>query len=251
MIKILTKQKYTEDLYKSINVLTGIPLTKLKNYSKENNLVNILEHPMVIDPNDRQLMKINKLNEFLTTYNILKIKEFNEKVSLDSSTKAGEFFLSLLANKKDRERVMIGFLDSSNRIIELKTVSEGTVSEAYIYPREILKMALLNDSKNIIISHNHPGGSRRPSSHDISFTQKLIDIFKPLEINVLDHIIIADDNYYSMSENNSLPNNILNKANYDVIHFTEENSEEKASEEERVYESPDYEEIDEEDEFEI
>ena len=57
------KEIYTDSFFKSLNKLTGIPMRKIKDYAKENNPFNILEHPMVVDPNDRQLEKIGKLKE--------------------------------------------------------------------------------------------------------------------------------------------------------------------------------------------
>ena len=64
---MVTKEKYTDSFFRSLNKLTGISMSKLKNYAKENNPFNILEHPGVVDPNDRQLEKISKLNEFISS----------------------------------------------------------------------------------------------------------------------------------------------------------------------------------------
>jgi DNA repair protein RadC len=78
-------------------------------------------------------------------------------------------------------------------------------------------MALANDCSSIILSHNHPGGSLRASKEDIALTQRIVDIFKPLDINVIDHIIVGGYSFSSMAENDVLPSNKMDVANYEPI----------------------------------
>jgi len=222
-----TKAKYSDSFFQSLNKLTGIPMSKLKSYAKENNPFNILEHPGVVDPNDRQLEKINKLNEFIASYNVLKLDQENEKITFKSPNDSGKYFASLLGGVKDKERFLVAFLDNSNSIIELRTVSQGTTNMAVVYPRDILKMALANDCSSIILSHNHPGGSLRASNEDVALTQRIVDIFKPLDIKVLDHIIVGGYSFSSMAENGVLPNDRMDVANYEPIKLS-------AAEEEQV-----------------
>jgi DNA repair protein RadC len=212
-----TKAKYSDSFFQSLNKLTGIPMSKLKSYAKENNPFNILEHPGVVEPNDRQLEKLNKLNEFIASYNVLKLDQENDKITFKSPNDSGKYFASLLGGVKDKERFLVAFLDNSNSIIELRTVSQGTTNMAVIYPRDILKMALANDCSSIILSHNHPGGSLRASKEDVALTQRIVDIFKPLDINVIDHIIVGGYSFSSMAENDVLPSNKMDVANYEPI----------------------------------
>jgi DNA repair protein RadC len=222
-----TKAKYSDSFFQSLNKLTGIPMSKLKSYAKENNPFNILEHPGVVEPSDRQLEKINKLNEFIASYNVLKLDQENEKITFKSPNDSGKYFASLLGGVKDKERFLVAFLDNSNSIIELRTVSQGTTNMAVVYPREILKMALANDCSSIMLSHNHPGGSLKASVEDIALTQRIVDIFRPLDIKVLDHIIVGGYSFSSMAENGILPNDRMDVANYDPIKLS-------AAEEEQV-----------------
>jgi len=212
-----TKAKYSDSFFQSLNKLTGIPMSKLKSYAKENNPFNILEHPGVVDPNDRQLEKINKLNEFIASYNVLKLDQENEKITFKSPNDSGKYFASLLGGVKDKERFLVAFLDNSNSIIELRTVSQGTTNMAVVYPRDILKMALANDCSSIMLSHNHPGGSLKASPEDVALTQRIVDIFRPLDIKVLDHIIVGGYSFSSMAENGVLPNDRMDVANYEPI----------------------------------
>ena len=212
-----TKSKYTDDFFRSLNKLTGIPMNKIKTYAKENNPFNILEHPGVVDPNDKQLEKISKLKEFIASYNVLKMDQENEKITFRSPDESGRYFASILGGMKDKERFLVAFLDNSNSIIELKTISEGSTNMAVVYPRDILKMAMANDCTSIMLSHNHPGGSLKASKEDVALTQRIVDIFKPLDIRVLDHIIVGGYSYTSMAEKNILPTDMLSVASYDPI----------------------------------
>ena len=222
-----TKAVYTDSFFTSLNKLTGIPMSKIKNYAKENNPFNILEHPMVVEPNNRQLEKIGKLKEFISSYNVLKMTRENERIKFTSPKEAGKYFTSLLNGMKDKERVLVAFLDNGNSIIETKTISEGNTNMSVVYPRDILKMAMANDCSNILMAHNHPGGSTNPSKDDIELTQRIVNIFKPLDINVIDHIIVGGYSFSSMAENGILPSKSMDLANYQPIKLPETNEETK------------------------
>lgn len=211
------KMSYSDEFLKSLNVLTGLPIRKIQSYAKENNLFNILEHPMVVDPNEKQMEKINKLNEFISSYSLLRMEEQQYRIKFNSPTESGKYFVSLLGGMKDRERFIVSFLDNSNSIIETKMISEGGVAAAVVYPRDILKQALATDCASILLSHNHPGGSTTPSREDIALTQRIVNIFKPLDIRVIDHIVVGGMMYSSMAQNQQLPDSALEEANYAPI----------------------------------
>lgn len=209
--------QHTEKFLKGLSTLTGLPYRKVQQYVNRNNPFNILEHPRIMEPNEKQLEKIGLLNEFIASYNILKIYESNDKITLNSSTVAGQYFSALLGGMKDKERFMVAYLDNGNNIIETKTMSEGSIGQAAVYPREILKYALACDCKAMILAHNHPGGSKNFSPEDKALTQRIVDIFHPLEIKVLDHIIVSGTSYSSIAERGEIPNQCKNTANYEVI----------------------------------
>lgn len=209
--------QHTEIFLKGLITLTGLSTQKVKQYAKTNNPFNILEHPQIIEPNEKQREKIGLLNEFISSYNLLKIHESQQKVILNSSKASGQYFLALLSGLTDRERFMVAFLDNGNNIIETKVMSEGSVSQTAVYPREILKYAIACDCTSIVLAHNHPGLSTKFSQDDKTLTQRLIDIFNPLEIKVVDHIVVGGTSYSSMAQNGEIPNQINGKANYEVI----------------------------------
>ena len=96
------------------------------------------------------------------------------------------------------EQVRVLFLGLSNKLIADKVVSIGTIDEAPIYPREIVKHALDLGATGLIIAHNHPSGDPRPSMDDIQITKKLLAACREIKIEVHDHIIIASEGWTSM-----------------------------------------------------
>ena len=107
--------------------------------------------------------------------------------------------LPLFRGKK-QEYFYCLYLDNKNRLIERKLLFMGTVNRSIVHPREIFKEAYLLSSSGIICMHNHPSGEILPSNEDIELTKSLVEIGKIQGINVLDHLIISDNAYYSFSE---------------------------------------------------
>lgn len=102
----------------------------------------------------------------------------------------------------DREMVIVATLDTKNQAIGVNVVSTGTINHALMFPREVLKLAILQNATAIVIAHNHPSGDPGPSRDDLASTKRLIEAARILGISVLDHIIIGDRTYWSLSESN-------------------------------------------------
>jgi DNA repair protein RadC len=98
------------------------------------------------------------------------------------------------------EKLIAIYLNSSNEVIAFNYESEGDVDQAVIYPRKVAKNSLLNNATRIILAHNHPSGNPKPSEHDIEITKKLKSALETIEIELLDHIIIGAEGYYSFRE---------------------------------------------------
>ncbi|MCK0070919.1 MULTISPECIES: RadC family protein [Kordiimonas] len=90
-----------------------------------------------------------------------------------------------------REQFRVLFLDRKNTLIADETLSEGTVDQTAVYPREVLKSALQNDASALILVHNHPSGDPTPSKADMVMTQEIKEACGKLSIQVHDHIIIG------------------------------------------------------------
>jgi len=183
---------------KSFSLLTGISYEKLESYAQTNNVLNVFEHPYTAALSRDNIEKIHHLRELFFSYELLKMTERDDIIKLSSSDAACKYFKTLFSCNKEKERVLVAFLDSGNSVIETIVVSEGTVDQSAIFPREIAKQALFNDSVAIVMAHNHPGGSLNFSQDDIRVTKKLLKALGPLNIRILDHILVGDGVAVSM-----------------------------------------------------
>ncbi len=100
----------------------------------------------------------------------------------------------------DHEEVWCLFLNSINNVISFDMLSKGTLTETAIDCRTIIRQTLLHNASSIILIHNHPSGNPTPSQPDCRFTSRLSSACSLMDINLVDHIIIADDSFYSFSE---------------------------------------------------
>ena len=107
-------------------------------------------------------------------------------------------------DKQAEEVLLVICVDIKNRIIGIHEVSRGTIDSSLVNQREVFKRVLLNNAAKIFIVHNHPSGKANPSNADYLVTNKIIKAGELLDIKVLDHIIIGDNEYYSFKENNKI-----------------------------------------------
>lgn len=102
---------------------------------------------------------------------------------------------------KNTEEFKVIYLSSSNRLIGEETLFRGTIDRSVVYPRLIVERALKYPTKGIIFAHNHPSGDLKPSRKDIELTHELKELLEILDIKLLDHIIISDEDYFSFYDN--------------------------------------------------
>ncbi len=112
----------------------------------------------------------------------------------------------LIAKLRDcQQEVFAGlFLDARHKIIQFEYLFFGTLHYAHVYPREIIKRALHHNAKALIIAHNHPSGHAEPSLEDQNLTKQLKEVLALVEIQLLDHWIIADCHAVSLAERGML-----------------------------------------------
>lgn len=92
------------------------------------------------------------------------------------------------------------YLNANNEIVHQELISIGTLTSAAVYPREVMKIALLKSASAIILIHNHPSGNPDPSMADRQITLDVMRVGKVLEVKVHDHIIIGNKMYYSFAD---------------------------------------------------
>ncbi len=115
-----------------------------------------------------------------------------DKKDLSSSFDACEYCVGLFKGRI-YECMFVICMDSQNKIIGYEKVAEGTINEATVYPRSIIRAALSNNAAKVIITHNHPGGTTTPSTEDLSITTKIEKALSAIDIKLCDHIIVAGD----------------------------------------------------------
>jgi len=92
------------------------------------------------------------------------------------------------------------FTDQQHRHLATEIMFEGTVDRTAVYPRNLMKRALVLDAKGLILFHNHPGGTPRASQEDIDLTQTMVNAGGPLDIKILDHFLLAGKEILSFKE---------------------------------------------------
>ena len=179
-----------------LSVLTDVPLEKIRKFIDEySEIGEICKNIDILDVTETQRKKLLMVFEFSKRAKYTG----KQKVTLDSSSKTGSYMMDLLSMKAVEEFVMVA-LNSQNQIIRTFTMSKGTVNESGVYAREVVRKAILHNAVSVIVGHNHPANSAKPSQADITVTKVLEDSLKPLGITLLDHIIVCDSEYMSFAE---------------------------------------------------
>ncbi len=134
--------------------------------------------------------------------------EFGRRVHLASQPKLGKVQSSyaiaqqLMEEMKDyqQEHLLCLYLNTKNEIIKKETLFIGSLNQSVAHPREIFKGAVRVSAARIILTHNHPSGNPKPSSHDLQFTKRVKECGEMMGIEVLDHLIIGTGRYVSLRE---------------------------------------------------
>ena len=118
---------------------------------------------------------------------------------LTSPKQAAEFLMHQLRDRP-REVFAIVYLDNRHHVLRYKELFHGTLNGATVHPREVVKSALKHNAAAVIVAHNHPSGVAEPSQADTTLTVKLKEALNLVEVRLLDHLIIGDGEFVSMSD---------------------------------------------------
>ena len=122
-----------------------------------------------------------------------------QRKTITSSADAYEV-LQMHIGDIDYEQFAIIMLNQANQVLKVESISEGGVTGTVVDPKRVFRTALTNNAINIILAHNHPSGSLKPSKNDLDLTQKLKKAGEFLQIMVLDHLILGDNKFLSMAD---------------------------------------------------
>lgn len=109
-------------------------------------------------------------------------------------------YLRLLLRQRKVECFVVVMLDNAMRVTEVVELSQGTLKQAHVYPQEVARQALLHHASAVIVAHNHPSGRAEPSMADIALTSHLNQALKMLDIQLIDHWIVAGEQLVSLAE---------------------------------------------------
>jgi DNA repair protein RadC len=130
-------------------------------------------------------------------------EELHQTEQLAGSEQAEEYLRVRFAGQEHESFIAL-FVDSQNRLIEAEELFRGTLTETAVYPREVVKRALQVNAAGVIVAHNHPGATRTLSSDDIQLTKELKKALALVEVDLLDHLVIAGSKVVSFAERGML-----------------------------------------------
>ncbi|GIV28302.1 MAG: hypothetical protein KatS3mg027_2116 [Bacteroidia bacterium] len=177
----------------------------LSYYNNDLNKIAI-QHPLSLKDTQRGLGEVRCIN-IIAALELGKrryIRQFvNEETKLNDVSAAAKFFMRYLSDKV-QEEFWIVVLNNALLPIDAYQITKGNIDRTLVDVRLICKYALLNNSTKVMVAHNHPSGNLMPSEEDKVITKRIKDALKLLDIDLLDHLIIFQDKYYSFADNNLL-----------------------------------------------
>lgn len=183
------------------------PSVKLAEHVLQSKIGNHQDILNILNIDYKELLSIKGIGQ-VKALQIKAIAELSLRISNTSKMKKllmndpksiADYYMEQLRHNI-REVVIVLMLNAACELIKDVTISQGTVNSALFSPRDIFLEALRNDAVSIILVHNHPSGSIKPSKNDINCTERVKQAGDMLGITLLDHIIIGDRKYTSFKE---------------------------------------------------
>ena len=234
--KHYVKVKLNMSIFKDVYAEDELPFNKFQKFGPQNlsdaELLAIMLRTGTKGSNPielgRQVLKLSKNNSGLLGLNHLSVKdltkipgigevkaiqllciaEIAKRISYTQASKnlsfempqtVAAYYMEQMRHR-DTEQLIMVMLDTRNRFISDAVLTTGTINSTLISPREIFVKAMKEGAANIIILHNHPSGDSTPSRQDMLITNKIKEVSDLVEIPLLDHIIIGDNQYTSFKQ---------------------------------------------------
>ncbi len=177
------------------------PLAKqmLQEFGDFNQLINAGREKILAvgDANEGVFLQLRIVREILNRIFYEQVKNRNVISSWGTLLDYLKFNMGCL--KLEQFRVL--FLNKKNMLIADEVMATGTIDQTPVYPREIVKKSLFHEAGAIILVHNHPSGSTKPSNSDIDLTTQIVNACNTINVTVHDHVIIGSGDYYSFKSN--------------------------------------------------
>lgn len=186
-------------------------------YGRARGDVNPLAHTLldtfgslkgVLEARPDQLMAVKGVGEETATLLSLVLPLFRrynaclceEKKYIHNCAEASEYCKSLLSGWRN-ERFYVISIGPDSRMLGYKLLAEGTPIEVDAYPRKIMETVLNQNAYSVVLCHNHPSGVCKPSDEDIALTREINNMLASIGVVLMDHIVVADNQTYSMRSN--------------------------------------------------
>ena len=175
--------------------------TARKLLQKFGDLATVLEAPLdellkVAGVGPRNVIPLKFVHEVARRY--LRRRVENREY-LQNAQEVYEYLAHELVDQP-QEVFKVIFLDARHRILGVEELFRGTLTESAVYPREIFARALEYQAAALVLAHNHPSGDPSPSPQDLALTRRLVLTAHLLQLNILDHVIVAREGYFSLAE---------------------------------------------------
>lgn len=162
--------------------------------------------PNVLDAPAEELRKVKDIGDNAATFLSLissvnryyQMKKAEQTGILTSIEQCNSYLVSKFLGRRN-ETVYLLCLDAKCKVICCRQVGEGTVNSAGISVRKIVEVALAVNATSVVLAHNHPSGIALPSAEDIHTTQQVANALKAVDVTLVDHIVVADDDYVSLA----------------------------------------------------
>ena len=126
-------------------------------------------------------------------------RRFRRAAALRSPQKVQEY-LRIMFSTLDHEVFCMLLLDTHHRLLSFQRMFRGTLDGAAVFPREVVKEVLRYNAAEVIFAHNHPSGQAEPSAADAAITRRLRDALALIDVQVIDHFVVAGTQFVSMAE---------------------------------------------------
>lgn len=190
-------------------------LLQQQNQNKNMNQLNTLRERAanygLLSLSDAELIKVAKLPEnylesmqFKAAKELIRRQELNmkPKKQITGSQDAAKFFSFLQDLPHEEFHVM--YLRTNNTIISSSFISKGSEAGTVVNLKEIILQCSKLKAKGVIVAHNHPSGNNQPSQQDKDITRKIKEVLKLIDSNLIDHVIICGNKYYSFADEGQL-----------------------------------------------
>lgn len=175
---------------------TGIERSQVQTILDQHPIHELMNRIDALGLDSRQRIQLEALFQILQR---IGRAQYQGGISIRTPQDVAALFMAEIG-QQSIEVAMIALLNVRNKLIRVESMATGTVSSAFISPREIARVALRHNAVNLILVHNHPSGDSSPSADDITATKGLINALELLNIHLLDHLVVSGNSFTSLKQ---------------------------------------------------